>query len=671
MTKKNLYLLMLAFFTSALYPMDDKKKEPSESPAKKTGRDLNAYNKNEETPLSIALRKNTEESHERIKKLLDLGADPNRPATTKMWTPLMIATRQNDTQAMQMLLDAGANEDIAINGKSALQIAQNYNCSDAEKLLLSQPLNKKLMQACINNNAQTAHKLIDQGANGLLTVSGGNNLAHIAVKYNAHEVLTVLTQKTNIDLDAYNQNNETPLSIALRKKNRSLNTIQALLNKACPNRPATKSMWTPLMIATRQNDTQAMQILLDAGANENITINKKNALQIALQHNYPHAADILLTYGAKTKYHPFQLLFTQNGTFRENTEQDYLPILQVLKKHGINFNQPITIDQTTEPFIIHLLRYTADIILIEYLLIYGAQVDQTEIEAIYSSIKRVGLNPNVSDEKKAKQIAILMGKLHACLQYTKEIYKMPNGNTILIQAIEDKMPLPFIYNIITDCPHYHAEQDTKGQHALHHIALLDQTHPKVQNLTLKIIDTLSACLNIKDHKGRTPLMLAQEDPEIIARMLLNNANVNVQDKDGDTSLIYNIMRISPVEVDLLEGTQQLRDTQKRSPIDMQKIALDKATRNLNLMRSFNQANLSFFSHIYFLPIDALEKEAEEKVQHLATIKDLLQHNQTEETNKVQKESRKIIRGQLNLNPRNMRNRQLGSGYIKLRSLPKE
>jgi hypothetical protein len=158
-------------------------------------------------------------------------------------------------------------------------------------------------------------------------------------------------------------------------------------------------------------------------------------------------------------------------------------------------------------------------------------------------------------------------------------------------------------------------------------------------------------------------------PETTARMILNNADVNAQDKKGKTALINNIIGGLPVEVDLLEGTQQLRDAQKRSPIDMQRIVHDETIQKLNRIRSFNQTNLSFFRNIF--SSDTLEKETEEKVQQLAIIKDLLEHNQTEETEKVQKESREIIQRQLNITSRNMRNRQLGSGYRKLRSLPKE
>ena len=52
------------------------------------------------------------------------------------FTPLMAATIKGHTQIVQKLLDAGANTNIARKGKTALDMAKEYNRKDIEKLLI-------------------------------------------------------------------------------------------------------------------------------------------------------------------------------------------------------------------------------------------------------------------------------------------------------------------------------------------------------------------------------------------------------------------------------------------------------------------------------------------------------------------------------------------------------
>jgi ankyrin repeat protein len=69
----------------------------------------------------------TNHHHESLKALLDAHADPNVPITIrKGWTPLMDAAREGDLKSVQLLIQAGAKQDLKNgDGETARTVAQN------------------------------------------------------------------------------------------------------------------------------------------------------------------------------------------------------------------------------------------------------------------------------------------------------------------------------------------------------------------------------------------------------------------------------------------------------------------------------------------------------------------------------------------------------------------
>ncbi|MBO5997374.1 MAG: ankyrin repeat domain-containing protein, partial [Alphaproteobacteria bacterium] len=83
------------------------------------------------TPLMYAINFKKLET---AKYLIDKNADVNHK-NSMGFTPLMAAAIKGHTQIVQKLLDAGANVNIARQGRTALDMAKNYGHEDIANLL--------------------------------------------------------------------------------------------------------------------------------------------------------------------------------------------------------------------------------------------------------------------------------------------------------------------------------------------------------------------------------------------------------------------------------------------------------------------------------------------------------------------------------------------------------
>jgi ankyrin repeat protein len=86
-----------------------------------------------------------------IKQLIDHGADVNL-ASTDGATPLLAAAQEGSKESLSFLLEKGANKSVRFNGRTALQIAQMRNNTDAVKLLGGHP--KPIDEAKIHGSVE-------------------------------------------------------------------------------------------------------------------------------------------------------------------------------------------------------------------------------------------------------------------------------------------------------------------------------------------------------------------------------------------------------------------------------------------------------------------------------------------------------------------------------------
>lgn len=79
--------------------------------------------------LAISMQSGDVVNHLISKSKSDVNASCNGE------TPLMVAARQNNTNIVKYLLDAGANRDAVFNGKTALEIAKEFKNDSIAALL--------------------------------------------------------------------------------------------------------------------------------------------------------------------------------------------------------------------------------------------------------------------------------------------------------------------------------------------------------------------------------------------------------------------------------------------------------------------------------------------------------------------------------------------------------
>jgi ankyrin repeat protein len=86
-----------------------------------------ALDERDPTDYTAVFEAVTNHHHDSLKALLDAHADPNVPITIrKGWTPLMDAARDGDLKSVQLLIQAGAKQDLKNgDGENALTVAQN------------------------------------------------------------------------------------------------------------------------------------------------------------------------------------------------------------------------------------------------------------------------------------------------------------------------------------------------------------------------------------------------------------------------------------------------------------------------------------------------------------------------------------------------------------------
>ncbi|OQS01851.1 kinase, partial [Thraustotheca clavata] len=129
-------------------------------------------------------------------------------------TPLYIAADKGHIAVISQLLDANANSKIAANNQlTPLMVATKNNNTEAARLLV---LETRVFDIVQTGDVIKLKSLLSKLLNSKFTDSDGNSLLHLAVKYNQSLVFYELVNLKGIQLDCCNNYNETPLTLSMK-----------------------------------------------------------------------------------------------------------------------------------------------------------------------------------------------------------------------------------------------------------------------------------------------------------------------------------------------------------------------------------------------------------------------------------------------------------------------
>jgi ankyrin repeat protein len=227
----------------------------------RTGAKVSAANRFGVTPLALACING---SPAMIERLVDAGADPKAPLSELGETPLMMAARTGNVDAVKVLLDHGASVDVKENsrGDTALIWAAGESHPAVVKLLLEHGADA---------NARSNPEVQAGGRGG----GGGAARQNVAAPQPG------------------------PRSCPPAHPNPRSAPVFGQAGPANRTKATGGGCITPLILATRQNDKDTVRILLDAGADINLTMaDGTSALVIAIINAHFELASYLLKRGA-------------------------------------------------------------------------------------------------------------------------------------------------------------------------------------------------------------------------------------------------------------------------------------------------------------------------------------------------------------------------------------
>ena len=229
-----------------------------------------------------------------LKRQIATAPDINKQSSYG-WTALMFASWQGHPNAVEMLLEAGADPNN-ISG----QIPSQFDT------VLGHPASTALQEALRERHMQIAQMLLDHGA--------------------------------NVD----------PMAVALTGRAGDMTFMAQILDRGADlNRPSNNAFYpSALCCAAANGDLNALEWLLQQGADPNLLARGQTALKEAIERDQLAAVQFLLEHGADpnlvydtTRVSP---LFT--ATTGHVTEQGYaanLAIIRLLLAHGADRNRKV------------------------------------------------------------------------------------------------------------------------------------------------------------------------------------------------------------------------------------------------------------------------------------------------------------------------------------------
>ncbi|CAB0037255.1 unnamed protein product [Trichogramma brassicae] len=264
-----------------------------------------------------------------VGKFIELGQDPNLLVPKTDDSPLHLALKNNYKGVVQLLLESGANPNLAnAKGSTPLHLICAYNDDDDDLVKILFELSNVKYQP-VNINAQNqfgntplhlalsyAKKtvvkfLLKRGAHSNLANEEGMTPLHIICEEDDDGDLTEIFFKINDDMqqtvqiDARNKSGNTPLYLAIDKGNTK--AFEILLRRGAQSNLAGEFGLTPLHFIVRDDVDGEMTELFfkfNDDRQQTVQINVRDddgdtPLHLALENGKMKAAEILLRRGAK------------------------------------------------------------------------------------------------------------------------------------------------------------------------------------------------------------------------------------------------------------------------------------------------------------------------------------------------------------------------------------
>ena len=459
-----------------------------------------------------------------LQAVIDLGVEIN--ATNKQnCTALMLASKKGKIDAINVLLKAGANRDIKdADGDTWLHYAVHGDCSkdvlqaviglDAEVNATNKQNCTALMLASKKGNTDAMNVLLKAGANSAVTDAYGNSWLQYAICGNCSTDALQTIIDLGAEVNATVEQNCTALMLAAEKGN--IDDMNVLL-KAGANRAikdADGYTWLHYAVSGDCNK-DVLQAVIDLGAEMNAT-NKHNctALMLASKKGKIDAMNVLLNAGANRAitdaYGDTWLHYAVCGDCSKD-------VLQAIIDQGAEVNATNKQNCTA----LMLASNKGNINNINVLLKAGAS------RKIQDSGGNTWLHYAVWGECST-------GVLQAIIDLGAEVNSTNKHNATALMVASMKGNVDAIM-VLLDAGANQAIEDADGNTWLHYAV-----HGDCSKDVLQAVIDLGADLNATNKQNCTALMLASKKGNVDAMNLLLTAGANrdIQDSDGDTWLHY-------------------------------------------------------------------------------------------------------------------------------------
>ena len=265
----------------------------------KSGAEVNAVDDFDHTPLLYAVQCN-HITH--VKALISAGANVNYETPMEQQSPILVASKNGNSEIVKILIDSGANLNVADNhGDSPLIHASREGKEKFFFRTLTQPLKHNSHHKCVS-------LLLDRGADvNLVNKEGSSALLETTILGNEKSMKLLLEAGADVNWKA--ANGTTALMYVARNRggsgqkpvlSDSSTCMKLLLEGGAHINTASQDGSTALMEATNSGENACVQLLLKSGADVKMT--DKRGLTALMMAFYKDVVKTLLQHGASVNW---------------------------------------------------------------------------------------------------------------------------------------------------------------------------------------------------------------------------------------------------------------------------------------------------------------------------------------------------------------------------------